>query len=444
MMNKLDLKTAAKIIGILFSIGICSVILGAIFLLAAFYLPNEKITKNAVTCLSSFNKEAEYYVSMPGYSSSVFDNVTDAVYIAQAMVGIDQDGILENTFGGYNYYSTADESKSMLQKLSDYYAEAHQPYIEKESTHVRFWNGYLVWLKPALCLFTYGTLRMINMISQGIILFLLLFLMHEKKLKEYEMPFLLSYLLFNPVSVAMNLFFSGFFYCGLIPCIVVLLFDDYLKKGFRYIFFFEISGIVVAYFNMNSFQLITWGFPLVFVFLLSKPKGIGMAIRMMTMSFLSWLCGYAGMIISKWIIAGIFTKVDVSETVGNSLKTRLSDTTPMEGFERIGRLDGLKNNLNTMLQNKVWLCVEVLFIIVIIVLIIRKGFQFGNVTKMWIVLLTATIIITFSRYVLLLNHSFIHCNYVFRNLAIPVFVLNCGLMSALQVSRSECVKEDKY
>jgi len=451
MMNK-HIKIFVQYAMILF----VSIIAGFLLLIMVFMIPTDSIYKSVRNALDSFNVEGTYYYLMPYSKGSQLDNFTDAEYLRLSLVGNDEDGIIKNSLGGYVYVSGLVESSNPNAQLREYYNENLSGSYIKESRHIRFWNGYLIVLKP-LCIFMgYSNIRQLNMMLELSIVVFTCLLMAKEDLNIYIFPFLLAYYAMNPISLALNIFYSGFFYCAFIPCIIILSMRNIKIK--QLIYLFEIIGILVAYFNMNSFQLISWGLPYIFCLLVNKEwhSNTPRFIKESAICFVSWLFGYGFMMFSKWILAALLTDFDIVNTVGKSITTRFSNRLNDNGIlNTIPRLEAIDVNFKALMSNKIWVCVQVAFIVICIFLIcfliiknakVPKGKS--TLTKMndiapWLIMIFITITIPCLRYVILANHSLIHYSFVYRDLCISVLAINIVITYFLRLLKMK-TPERKY
>lgn len=415
-----------------------SVLTGFALLLAAFSLPTERIWKHVSDSANMLIQETSYFSITPGVGGSLLDNVTEALYLNEALVG-KEDGLIRAALSGFTYASTKLESGGTVKHLQA--SALDKDHTVKRPSQVRFWNGYEVFLKPFLEFTDYAHIRQIHLLAQSLMTLFLLALMEKRGLLQYRLPLCITYLFMNPVTLGMCMTFAGFTYCIFIPCIVMSLFHERLRVGRRYWIFFEIIGICAIYFNMNYFQLLSFGIPLTFYYLLGEwPQTWKALFRTATPLFLSWLFGFAAMMAAKWALYAVFVDSSVFGIVWEDILFRTSGSNLVSStLVRLGIPDGLLKNLLMrmlsvakncleILKNPAFLLVEFAFIWHCASRILPRNVRFAAYAAEFRLTALATFL-TLARYLILANHTNIHYWATYRLFAAPLFCFNVMLAS---------------
>ena len=412
------------------TIGIAlSTVVGFLLLVLVYMLPQSRISSHIRASTPTICNEPLYFSLMTGVGGSTLDNFTELCYLNLAAVGAEGNPV-KSALSGYEYHSPKAESYHDTLEL----VLENDPSLTKKPSIFRFWNGYLVFLKPLLLLFTYAEIRNLNLMVQCLLMFLLLHLMHEKKLKKYELPLLLTYLLLNPISLVLNMTFAGFFYCTVIPCIIMLLVNDKLMKHDLYFLFFMMIGVCVIYFNMNYFQIITFGIPIVFYFILNGwPKDLRSLFSSGILFFAAWFLGYAGMMVMKWIVYAIFVSPDIFTTIFTTITVRTSSANTDLLFSRA---DAIQRNIEEITKNEWWEFFEVLFIVSCLAMGLKSRPPLKKWVPQFLIVLILTVI-PIIRYFIFANHVFIHCWATYRCLAMAVFAINVFCIDFAYQKRKE-------
>lgn len=396
---------------------VISSLLGSMLLTISYLLPVAGIHNNVENSLDIFKREGVSYTLMDKNQSSWLDNTTDIVYLNIAL-GDTKDGIIKNVFSSY-LYSSKDEDAIALDPIVEYF-ESGEDNLVKRPLGVRFWNGYLIFLKPLLEIFDYSDIRQLNVILELFIIVAVCCLLCIRNLKTAIIPFISIILFMNPISMMLNIFFSGIFYCAFIPIIIMLVFNKTMVKKKIYYGFFCIIGILTIFFNMNSFQLITFGIPCLFYFVINGCESLKHSLYKMIDFWFGWFLGYAGMMLSKWLIAELFTDINVYEVVRFSLQQRFSNQTSTEVFSRMSVLNMIDSAIKS---NTVWCIFEIAFLIMCICLIIRYRPAI-KAYRNWMCLGLILSCFPMMRFFIMANHSYIHWCFVYRICSITVFAWN--------------------
>jgi len=423
-------KTHFSVLCKLVSIPILSGVAGILLLAIVFALPTGRMWKNVKRSLPVLSQEHDYFSVTPSFPGTTLDNFSDAMYLNQALVGMKDAGFWKSVLGGCQY-----DVDTRLQQTENLAAACAAPRRESlKQRSLRFFNGYQAVLKPLLLLGDLSSIRQLNLLFQFVLLVWLCLLMHKRHLDDYIPPFVLSILFINPASVALCMAFSGFYYCMIIPCIVMLIANDRLKSGIAYWLFFDFVGACTFYFNMNYFQLVTFGVPLIFYFMLNGVPDSARGLLWTSVSlFASWFIGYAGMMIFKWLVYAVTIDSCVfAEMISNAL-FRASVAKNPDGTGSIPRIMGIVSNLIVALQNYWWCFGELIFVLYWMVKCFRKQTRL-KISRTDLYLFLFMSLIVAGRLLIFANHVYIHCYYMYRILLIPILTFNILLVKACRKS----------
>jgi len=226
--------------------------------------------------------------------------------------------------------------------------------------------------------------------------------------------------------MALNMASFGFFVCMLAPCILMLWMkkETLEKRGWL---LFGITGAATYYFNMNYIQLMCFGVPVLFYFLLTglpeKPlKLLGKLAEL----FIAWMAGLVGMMVFKWIAYAILKDPKVFSEMLDQFFFRT-------GLSKGSRTDAIIHNLTIAFENRWWNLLEILFIAGTVVYRIRRKEKFIFSLSEGLLLLVM-ILLPVGRYFILSNHVLVHGWTTYRLLLIPVLAVNLLLTGTKTLS----------
>ena len=279
---------------------------GTLMLTAVYALPVGRMKSHIADSDELFNYEGIYPQIISGYKSSQLDNYTDGLMYATAIhpgSGNPLKDAMRNA--RYEY-----EDTNMVQSLNDYANDVSAKEDQRyEISYPRYWHGYLVILKPLLLLFNVSEIRMINLVLQGGLLLLVLFLIRKRMGERWQIPVLLMAAVLNPIVLPLSLQFSWVYYIALAGSIVVL----WMKKRnpSRYLFLFLSAGMLTSYLDLLTYPLITLGLPLVLALLLENRMDWVGRLKLTFGAIISWGAGYVAMWAGKWICAWLLGGINL-------------------------------------------------------------------------------------------------------------------------------------
>lgn len=316
----------------------CSVIF-TILMVLVYCIPTERIKENVQNSMTIYETEGDYYYWAPEIQSSRLDNFTDALMLNIAMYDNSDSAVKKAMNNSYIAYSDSSSQTVALDRIINHKQEGEDNIIN----YSRYWHGYLIWLKPALCFFSMSEIRYINCIV-GICLFILLIIEIHKKLGiGTAIAFVGGILALNIVSVLMCLQYSCVYYLTLCSILVVLKYDLQDKsKGWKV---FLWIGMFTAFFDFLTYPVVTLGMTLLIYITKYRQNFKELLIRIVYSS-VAWGCGYAGIWISKWIIAFIITGRNIIlEGISSAIYRTNGDAMSEAGVSTTSFLSVLKENI---------------------------------------------------------------------------------------------------
>ena len=400
-MNK-KIFIGKTIIGLIVTV-IIGALLGTLLMTVAFMIPinQDRFKETFITMeeQASYHNVLDmrncsyFYSDLPG----VLDTATDALMLRTAL--IDSEG--------------SDLYQAMEMQGFSYY-----------------WHGYVVILRMLNVLFNYSQMRFVNFCLQFILVFL--FALHLNKIKgiRYSLLFLTSYLLLMPVALFFCLQYSWIFYIAIGASFLLVKNGDFFEQKHRYLYFFVVVGIATSFFDLLTYPLVSWAFPILW-WMLCTQKGrsamenLGLVVR----SGFAWIWGYAGMWISKCLIASVVLKRDILKTAIDEMFLRVG----VEDYVTWSlRLDAIEKNW-VHYKDKVYMLVLIGWMCWFLFKIFTSKIK--QDTRYWSFALVG--ISPLVWYCVLTNHTLIHQFFTYRIFNISVLAILAGM-----VTMAEGVKEE--
>lgn len=419
-------KNIIQRIEIIIGILAISIITGMLLLCLVYMLPTDKIQKHVIEDLQVLQKEGNYtvfwnevFVRMhPGeINVKTFflnnrgmarDNYTDAIMLGNAVYADQTKGVLRKALGVYRYI---DESKMPITSLYSY--------LNKENgggdiAYSRYWHGYLVVLKPLLCIFSYSQIKIINVLLQGS-LFILLCIQISKRINwRYSICFVGSTLAVFPFVIPFCMQYSTATYIMLISCIIYLCSVNYWEENERILYYFMMIGVVTSYVDFLTYPVITLGGMLVISVLV-----IGERTKFIIKNSVMWCIGYFGMWFGKWVVASIVLRENVIQDGFEQMLFRISSETETMSKGKVSVLAAVFANFSSM--TNIYYIIVFLLLLIFLIRIIKKqpNYKLKYLVQqkhfLWVALYP------FIWYAVIKNHSYDHSSFTYRALFITIF-----------------------
>ena len=254
----------------------------------------------------------------------------------------------------------------------------------------------------------------------------ILSLLIYKKEKAYVGPFLVLLALFNPPYIARSFQLSSVFYAMILTCIMVLCWDDKEKREHLFLYAFVIDGIILAFLDFLTYPPVAFVVPLCFVLVFSEQDLLHNLLASIRYG-IAFLLGYAGMWVSKWILASLFTDENViAEGIESVLhrtgKGAMSDVDSAFNVE-ISPAAAMRENLHAFGTRPVRIMVFLLLCaaVVLVIYMIRHKAGFTKRAAGMFVIFALLTIIPIVWIVALNNHCSLHPHLEWREWLVAVF-----------------------
>lgn len=404
MKNKI--RTIWKTIGILLG----GTIAGAALCVVSFLLPVNEVTKEA--SYEILEKEG-WYPAIPIVSASldtyfhsylpgVLDGSTDAIMIHTALETREENALrAAMDMRGYDYY----------------------------------WHGYVAVLKPLLCLFDYGEIRTLNGFLQLLLLFCLFARVNKKRGLRYALMVPTTYCLLMSLAMPFSLQYSWVFYIAVTAALILTGENAVHKwKGRSLYWLFMVVGMCTSYFDLLTYPLFTWGFPLIWFLLMQEETKTSLDyVKEVVYTGLWWILGYGGFWVMKWTAGSLILGRNIFESAMYEVGFRL-------GAEEGGglgwgkRLEVLYNNWKHY-EYKIYVLVLAAWLVYFILATVKRGMR-GNVKNKALALTGCSGIVW---YMALANHTGGHHFFTYRIYVISIL----AVLSILAESMGENGKAEK-
>ena len=410
-----------------------AVIVGMLLLYFVFLIPISPIEKNVRQSAAVIRAEGTY-PKVTKYATSQMDNFTDSIMLLEAADDSAGTAVDRAVFVYHGVIDGMDRAEGM----AAYFLDGTK--FTREYDYSRYWHGYLVILKPLLCIFGLTEIRIMNGIVQIIISSLIVFLLYKKNLKKCIVPYIISYLMLMPVALTRSLQFSNCFYIMSFGVLSLLILSGGNRNketgesvqntdetGKVTLFIFLNLGIATAYFDLLTYPMAVFGVPAVIYLLLIEGEDLMKKIKALMIRGILWCLGYGGMWVSKWAIGSLLTGKNLFDNATNVFKQRTAAFSS-DGLEHFGIYASIRANYVAFLKTPVTIILCIFFIYQVIRTIIalkKKNVTFKEIL-LYAIPFMLLAIAPVVWYIFARNHSAIH--FWFTNKACVVTAFSGLLM----------------
>lgn len=407
-----------------------SVLVGTVLMTAVYAIPTGRMHTNVDRSIPLLENEGgSFFWAPPDDMSTRLDGYTDAILMQTAIYNRDRHHLLQEAMLNrrVEFYETGDPITSLIRYV---YGEHRGPV----SSYARYWNGYLLYLKPLLLFFSLPQIRTMDACFQFCLAAAVLLLAFRKGGRRLAVPMALMILSLNPISTAMSLQYTSMYVLTLGGALAMLSLETWKKENGFLLFLF--LGIGTAFFDFLTYPAAAVGVCLALQALLDSRTGKQAFLRALG-SGAAWGFGYGGMWGSKWVLAQLLTGEKVLSDALNQVRFRSgSQVSDLAGSARISFWGVVGKNLSVYLTAG-YVLLAIVLLLGLLWLLLGKHYRFSP-DKGRLAVLALCFAVPFVWYLLLRNHSSQHYWMTHRNLSAAVFALAGFVCFSLHNPKEDC------
>lgn len=286
-----------------------AVTVGLLFLLllGAYALPGAPVRQNLADSAQTIIQEG-LYPSYFGFKLFQMDNYTDTLMLMEAATADETDpltAMMTNTAYNVDNFETLGEDLAAYLQAREAGQTGTDVGLEPFS-YARYWHGYLIWLRPLLCLMPYTGVRVVQYLVLAALFAATLVLLRRRCGRQAALWFAVSQLLVTCFWVPRQVQYFTCFAVAYAGCVWVLARprrSDVLCLGLL------VLGAVTAFCDLLVTPVLTLGLPLVCWLLQpqQRPRAGGRQCALALGGCLCWGVGYGLCWALKWVLAGLVT-----------------------------------------------------------------------------------------------------------------------------------------
>lgn len=413
------IKTIIKIILSNILVILLAVFIGTVLIISTGLISEDSLSKNAEESAAILYEEKQWPELWKGNTATKLDNYTDSMLISTVSTKEEGDSVINDALMAKRVQYGEKDPLTSLYKLYAGKKKADPIYV----TYARYWHGYMIFLKPLLLFGNISMIRAINMLLQFLLIACIMAQCIRKGYNWLCPPLLLAWISISPIAVTMSLQFSPVFYITGLSALLIITKGKDLSLV-KTCIVFEMTGILVAYFDMLTYPAASLGIPLILMILISEKKQNTPVTKLIKTAAcaISWAFGYSVMWFSKWAICTVLTGQNVFAEAQDAAIFRTSNSYKDRVFTWSGTII---DNAKVLFSYPFVLAIFITALVFIYYLFITKKWAISDWMDLILVILCS--FIPMMWYMVLKNHSSIHFWMTFRLLSVTVFGMACLL-----------------
>ena len=395
------------------------IVLYLLFAFSAVYLPDGRIKRSVEKSVEMGDIKTDYPRAIVNKEVCRMDTYTDALILNQVYYSSKQNAV--NTVMMVPCLGDENDQTEWLQQVVT-------GTVEPVHNYPRYWHGTTC-LTRWLMLFCgrYANLQLILFYTSSIALFLLFFLLCKKRKTALAVCLFISMLLLKTYSAQ----FSLHIWPVLLIAVVATTLSLFIKSHDKQLMLLFITGSMTAYFDLMTTPLLTLGVPLLVILSDEEIQQESVFTIVKKIFFLSllWGIGFAFTWAAKWVIATWVTGANViADAIGTSLYRVNGDIPYMPSYTV---WDALNANLSK--------CPWGLILAVVVALVAMACFAFKKKGIKMAMVYFIVAMFPIVWYVVISNHSAVHCWFTYRLLIVTVAGLLMAAASLIDWNRIKAI-----
>ena len=377
----------------------------AALLVATAYIPRGAIEDNMRASAAYLAADSVFPLAVEGVEGSRIDRYADSSLLGIAWQYDAADPLRSVMRSAY--YSTPYQNEN--DNLRDA-VENNEPANEQ---YLRYWHGSLLFVRPLLSVLTLPQIYALHGVELALLAAALLALLLRQK--EYAPAaglfagMIAASFWFVPLSLEYT------WVCQLTLALAIVAVRLAARgKWERCGYLFLLGGMLTNYLDFLTAETLTLLVPLLLLVWLRRRDERAPLVRFACVNALAWACGYAGMWVSKWLLAGAVLGENVMPEVTEHVAERLSGELTGIGPIRYVAAAVWRNVFCLFPMG--WGVAGALAGLTLLVAAAYYGFVYRRpgANKTLLLICAALALVPYVRYLALRNHSYLHCFFTCR------------------------------
>lgn len=390
--------------------------------LASALIPQDAIRENVIKSTLEYKKVKPQEFTNGNKFNSLTDNYADVIELGVMWNMTDENPI--KAILDSRYYDGNTEKRDYGENYG-FYASVNKG-VEPNTDYTRYWHGDVIYLR-ALHVFTnIVNIRIILMSVCMALLACLCWVLYRKERRAIAMMTLAALACVQIWNIRLAVEYIPAVLVGLITAIYCVKNHEKVMTDMK---IWIISGVLIAFFDILTCELLTIALPLAIVYVMrqqdKKIRETKQEMIQMAKIFTAWGASYLATFLSKWTLASLVLGENKFTAAISAAGVRIngdtnSDYTPMEIFFRApaANISTMMGGEETIAWKGVFIFLIITAIAVALIYILKK-----KEDKTFLAIMSLLAAMPIVRFFVLSNHSYLHEYFTYRALAVTVFAL---------------------
>lgn len=366
-------------------------------------IPKSAIRENTLES-AQFLCEGELFGTVvDGVEGTKIDRYADSILLGIAWQYDSTDPLRSAMLSSYYYTKNQNENENLLDAVMENLAPNQQ--------YLRYWHGSNVVVRLLLLVCSIEQIYLLNGITMAVLIAWLLIVLWRRK---YYVPacgiglgLVLTASWFVPLSLEYTWTYL-LMLAGSVAAVKLACAGKWQQMGT----FFLLSGMLTNYLDFLTTETLTLLVPLLLVLwidLQNRTQKMPSVAANAGKAVWTWLLGYGGMWITKWVLASLVLGENVLPYVTDHIQQRVGS-----GGLRL-MLSAVARNVKCLFPLQYGTAGMVATVgFILILMYVGYVYRKDRINKPWILLLLIIGVVPYVRYIVLSNHAYLHCFFTYR------------------------------
>ena len=413
-----------------FSAFLLTVILALALLLFSAFLPQSVILSNINSSVGGLNTEGYRPYTFDLQDAGALDTYTDTEMLraTATMHSGNLKAILTNDYYVYN------DAASVMEQL-EFCTLGRE--ADSIMYYVRYWMGFRALLRFGLIFLNYFQIRRYLGLAFFCVFLALIFRIAKHTDQKLAYLFALSVFLVRPNVIVSSLQYSCCFF--IVFAAMMLIPWLYRNPKWDKLFFMEI-GMITMYFDFYTVPLITFGYPVVYLFAMQIWNREKVSVKKMLTLLCFWFVGWGFMWIAKLTLTTLLTDVNGFVNGFGSFFGRIGIVKNQDLLQYYSVPYAFAELFRVVFSDRKGAIVYIVGVMAILVTIVcqavRKKISFCDFLEHKIFLIIA--LLPFAWFAITAQPIAIHAFFQYRSIAITYWSIGAYLFAVFQGRNEGC------
>ena len=390
-------------------------------LVLSVLIPNDAISDNMGRSAVSYKERDAFAFTSGDKYNSISDNYADSIWLNIAWNMGKKNPLIASV--DTDYY----DGEELGENAGLYYTVTEGALPNKDYT--RYWHGTTAFIRFFHLFTDVDGIKIIGFSTFLLLVTLTVFILAKENHTDLAVVLILALSAVQIWNIRLSIEYQPAF---IIAFILIPLYLFFERKGDKTLTLLSVAGgTSVAFFDFLTTETVTLLLPLAIVTAVrAKENRFGTAkmnLILLLKCGMCWAFSYIGTFIAKWMSASVLTGENAFEAALSSAAERMGTELGTANGEISPVVSSVFANLNMLFggTKRVQVGQTVIGVVVFIVILLSIWYLFRKKETHPIAafILLAICFVVILRYLVLNNHSYLHCFFTYRSLVTAFFAM---------------------